>query len=418
MGKPTGSSSSSPSQWQKLNDEFAGDPRLAIDPLFALPKELLTAIEAHCPGLLPPSDFRFERRLRELSATGFYRQQTVFSDVLDGHDWGTNEYELEAVGDWQQRVLADQDRDFREVLSTDAFTEALAAQRYAIRHSIESRVRERLLGYSGWLVTHPEYWREVILFQLAHYAVMPEYGECSPQFAVGAKFQGRRRNKNVERAKAELQALFDRWCLSGCCTFHVPEPTRAGMMVGDTIQSPGIRSDGITLFLPWPLLADRSFTVAELFEFHRKKTDLRHLDEWFGKSSKLSYIRYGRMLQLYVYLHLALKQRYRDRLRGSMDDVEVAFAAFWEPTEKSKSALSKGAESVRKLRQALNRRRKACQGVEDQLTGEPSLSESRDGRDKQDRATLVQILKDRLVEVQRLENGDGRKSSASNRRDK
>lgn len=418
MGKKNAIPSPPRSQWEKLNDEFPGDPRLEIDPLFALPQELLTAIEIHCPEILPLSDFRFERRLRELSATGFYRHQTVFSDVLDGYHWNTDEFQLEAVSDSPERVLVDQDTAFREVLSTDAFTEALAAQRQAIRQSIESRVRERLLGYSGWLVTHPEYWREVIRFQLAHYAVMQEYGECSPQFAVGAKFQGRRRNKNVEWAKAALQALFDRWCLSGCCTFHIPEPTRAGMMVGDTIQSPGIRSDGITLFLPWPLLADRSFTVTELFEFHRKKTDLHHLDEWFGKSSKLSYIRYSRMLQLYVYLHLALKQRYRDRLRGSMDDLDVAFAAFWEPTEKSKSALSKGAESVRKLRQALNRRRKACQHVRDQLTGEPSVCESRDGRNKQDRATLIQILEDRLAEVQRLENSDGRKSSASNRRDK
>lgn len=397
---------SQPTQWEKLANEFPGDPRLEHAVLYALPGELIDALETHASKLFAADELKFERRLRHLSATGFYRKKPIFSDVLDGHHLrlggATIEFSLEAIADLPSRCERWLDAEFRENVSTDRRTKAAADRRGEIRESLTDRSRARLMGYAGWLVTNPDYWRDVYTWQIAYHDVFQRFGECSSRLTGNNSARsGKRRDIEFGAAGGALSQLLEKWCLTACTTFRIPEPIEPGMMVGDTIPSPGIRQDGITLFLPWPLLADRSFTIRELFDYHQAKNNLRHLDEWMIDSNELSYRRYGRMLQMYVYRHCALEQRYEKLRKKGGEALDLAFAAFWMPKRKAGTSIDTEVESIRKLRRLLKRRREACEVAADERDEELRSGASLSPEEKKRVADFEKTFNRRLDDFQR-----------------
>jgi hypothetical protein len=162
-------------------------------------------------------------------------------------------------------------------------------------------------------------------------------------------------------AIAWIQMLQSRWGLASFTTFAIPAPLRPGIWTGDRFDPGTIVPDGLSLFLPWPMLVDGWITVQRLIELHRTKTDSNHLAEWLEDSNALGVRRCARMLELFVYSELALSSRYAEAMRGQSAPLNRAFAAYFEGVARRRVDDDRGVESVRKLRQILHRRLKACE---------------------------------------------------------
>lgn len=114
--------------WRNVRREFRGDHRLSAEVIYALPKRLLEELQRFAPGLLSPQDLQFERRLRELGATGFWRHRPFLSEVIDGHFFselfsldgsGSEEAEFlaESVSNWKERLDQIQTKSFRNIVA-------------------------------------------------------------------------------------------------------------------------------------------------------------------------------------------------------------------------------------------------------------------------------------------------------------
>ena len=83
---------------------------------------------------------------------------------------------------------------------------------------------------------------------------------------------------------------------------------------------------------------------------------------------KWGYSRLAVMLEIYVYLIRGLYCRYPTQLIGKKAQVDKAFASFYYSNEKPEVVFSARDESIRKIRQELERRLKgACDSIRQKL---------------------------------------------------
>lgn len=353
------------SQWKKLSAQFPKSPHLLSEVLYALPAKLVTCIETHAPKVFTKSDVRFERALRRLSATGFYRRQPMFSELLDSQLLGSKSIDLGAITDHDERLDRRTQNRLRDALSADRTQKAQHDRRERLRKRIDQDIELRLRGYAGWLATHPGYWADVCTVQFVCERVLARDGEYP---ALTDRFQepflpSPRSNPGRRDAIARIQMLLDRWGLDSFSTFAIPTPMRPGIWTGDRFNPGTIVPDGLSLFLPWPMLVDGWITLQKLIELHRTRTDLRHLEEWLNDSNSLGVKRCARMLEIYIYRELALSNRYAKQLRGQTEPLDRAFAAYFRKEAQPVSDIDKGLESVRKLRRILRNRLETCKAA-------------------------------------------------------
>ena len=121
-----------------------------------------------------------------------------------------------------------------------------------------------------------------------------------------------------------------------------------------------IEEAGLHIFVPNYLLRDRNLSIYEIAELQNGPTNIAHLDGWLEhRSAHWGYERYAQMLDLYVYLELAIRRRYGERLKGQIGRLDEAFTGFWLESKDGIQVLARK-ESTAKTRQELQRRLKAC----------------------------------------------------------
>ena len=157
---------------------------------------------------------------------------------------------------------------------------------------------------------------------------------------------------------ADARNFLDRWCLARMDTWDLPIPVPPVQLTNDPVPTNDLHSTGVSLFIPWSLLADRDLKVEEILEYHRSRQDLSHLDGWTcsGRINSWGVERHAKLLTVFVYLELAIKQRYPNRLRGNLRKLDAAFRVFWGPPPADDEALIAGTETARKIREELKRR--------------------------------------------------------------
>jgi hypothetical protein len=147
-------------------------------------------------------------------------------------------------------------------------------------------------------------------------------------------------------AKAYV-TLYRRWGLSTLTTWDLPLPLEVERRDASsrlTVNTPG---PGLTLFVPWYALRDRQLDLHAMAGQALQSPDLSHLTEWFKVKARgddrLGYIRLGYQYRIYRNLVLALRPRYKTRLRKQMETIDKAFASF----------VKRDVETIRKVRQDL-----------------------------------------------------------------
>ncbi len=350
-------------QWQKLAGEFPDDPRLKSGTLYALPHRLIDAVRRYAPKVLTANDAKFEHRLRSLSATGFLNRETLFSDLLDGHQLHSGEFEEAAVADRRERVTIGNFEDVRDTLASDRLDAVVLQRRNDAVSAMRLRIQLRLKGYVGWLVTHPAYVVDACQFSTRHGSLLTRAATMPTRHRL--RVLPPSGPAALRQLDMDAMTLMNKWALDGLTDTILPIPCQPGFLVRDKIPQNGIASTGVSLHVPWPLLADQNFTLREIVSYHSLRVNLQHLDEWMKGERNWSFNRYARLLDLYVYRELALSQRYSAQMNGHVEAVNRAFGGFWL-ADRGAAAIDdaqvdKSVDGVRQIRTKLLKRLTACQ---------------------------------------------------------
>lgn len=348
-------------QWAQFQREFRGDPRLELPELYSMPKRLIDVLAHYVPAVITAEDVRFETRLRDVAATGFCHREPMFSTLLDEIHLN-REFSADAIRDSASSLRMPWDDQFRDLMATDHFGPMLNERRESFMSREREAIRQRLLGYAGWLVTHPAYQEDLLRFRVQHAPFLQRPQEMPKRDRLNAgPLPPENPPDNQSDFRFQSLVLLDRWALAGWTTLRLPEPRTPGLFVGDRVPANGISPVGVSMFLPWPLLSDHHFQFEDLIQFYRSRVDLSHLQEWLTGVPNWSYERFGKLFEMYLYRQLALETRYAQRLDRQAERLDRAFAAYWEPAESSPHLIDRKIDSVRLIRRKLTRRLRACE---------------------------------------------------------
>lgn len=337
-------------EWHQLSKQFPGRLSDADETVYSLTEPLIRAIECECPGLLARNDLEFELALRRVAGDGFSRGVKFVFPLLA--DYGGS-----ALPPRRPGLPTEEDLLASEGLNATQIARALAS-----RARFSAALHERQAGYAGWLATNAEFRDEVAQIQASLAEAIVEWGGIPrlPVEVLGRMFFSPQREYLGQHG--QLMQWYGRWNIEQLATWELPLPTTSGLQ-DVTIYSPdAVASGGLMLFVPWYLLRDKSLTIADVGAARHVAERHPQLAEWFRRGPQsLAYDRYAQMLVLYVYLELALRRRYGERLMGWSDSLDRAFARLLlaksgSPLTVPLNKVESRVQSVRKLRQKMQQR--------------------------------------------------------------
>lgn len=348
------------SLWTQFATEFPGDSRLTAEYLYALPAALLQKLREIAPNLLTAEDVRFEERLRHFAGTGFWNQRPFFSRILDDDllaDTPVEDTDVGAIARCRQ-LQRERERVFAiETFTTEQIAPGVQSARENRVRSFDVRIHNVLKGYVAWLISEPRYVQQLSLLKslcakIHHPARLPGHDQAAH----------RRRAVNgrlLHRDLIDIE-IFRSWSLDRIVTWHLPEPVYPVFRPGENFPGHGLAAPGFAVFVPWPMLADRTLTLSEVALYHRQRVDFTHLNDWIQGLRNWGTRRFARMLDLYVYRMLAIEARYGDRLGGQAQGLDQAFAAYWQPTADAQQ-IDRAAEGAKKILTKLRARLRAAE---------------------------------------------------------
>lgn len=330
--------------WQQMVASFRGHPALDADTVYALPEMLVESIKAEVPSFFSDEDVRFETELERLSGSGFFlRRPFTFGPLLP------------AVSNLDDLRTDELQRDAKEIFGEGSDFHAYCRAQLAWKQKLQ----KRQAGYIGWLITEPEFVRSRDAFcdhwceeiqQIGFPGFPLSYlGERPPSVPVDKR-----------QFHEHTMAFYRKWGLETFATRELAVPLNPVLITAPLYDLESIRGAGMMTFIPWYLLRHQDFDMNELFAQQRALDPIPQLQEWLNHSPKnWGHERFALILQLYVFVDLALSRRYSDRLTGSTALLDRAVARFRIGTDVSLSRIEAAVETVRKARQQLRKRIRA-----------------------------------------------------------
>ena len=316
--------------WKLFVEEFKDEhPELIESAIYALPQRLIDTIQDRIPGFFSEQEATFERNLARLGGAGFFMGEPFYHPLLATRELDPREIEsLKTTTEAWKRTV----HEIEEMLDSGMREEGRNAEQIKRIHDEKKRyqahLQERQSSYLGWLITNPCFQSE----RDAFFDALRKRGLGGPRLPdIPISFFG-----EAPSIQPEYRALYDdmlrffcRWCIRSFSTWDLPIPIAPQMTAPTLHYLPSVDEAGMLLFDPWYLLRDRDFNLYELLEHELLSKDRSHLEPWLrAKSTKWGHTRYARMFQLYVYLELALKKRYPDRIRGNTECLDLALSDF------------------------------------------------------------------------------------------
>ncbi|SFH92462.1 hypothetical protein [Planctomicrobium piriforme] len=346
-------------RFERFRQRFDGHQSLQSEAVYSLPSAFLKELKAAAPNFFSKAELNFESSLSQLSATGIFHGQP-FSYSLLRHRHPAIVTELTARN---QKVGAELNALIDDIRRDDGISEGRLEQFSKQEKELQMKLSRRARGYVGWLVTNPDF---RIGCEVLRRTWPPKENSSShfpeiPRSAFGVRLK-LDDDSNKERY-ADFMKFYGSWILQRMETWDLPLPLDPGLGRPTLDQPSPYGSDtGIWMFIPWYLLIDKDLKVNDLT---RRQASLWNspAKKWLDQSArrKFGVDRYARILEIYVYVELALRARYGAELRGNAGNVDLAFARFWNATETSgERGLTVDPEPQRKLREKMDRDLRSC----------------------------------------------------------
>jgi hypothetical protein len=344
--------------WDRFRARHQNNPALEDHTLYAIPEGLLKAIEKEAPALLAPREKRFERDLARYGGVGFHKGQPIHFGLLpEMKRTALSTDELKRL-----RRLKKSDRELQRIFNKQmrllGRSEAQVQAYHRRREQFRNRVIERQRGYVGWLLTHPDFRTERDAFFARWKTVLRRASENDGQPLSLGQRPDTLPPKRTRHFWADAVKFLWKWGLEAMATPELPLPIDPGLERPNFGHPSDLRAAGTVLFIPWYLVVDKDMRLEELIENNRLDTPLLHLKDWLPASEGRGwgFERYGVMLQLYIWITLALARRYPDRMAGQVIRVDRAFVRFELGENGSDKAIALRMDSIRRTRAELNRR--------------------------------------------------------------
>lgn len=345
-------------RWKELADAHPHRQELNASAIYALPPPLIKAIRKELPDFFDEDDMRFEQDLVRLGGGGFFHRRPIVYPLLpdpklsetEASRWQELSERTERSGrEIEQMLLREKEADGWSVTQIDSYAQD--------ERAFNERLEERQWGYIGWLVTDARFRRTRDQLRTRWATTIENRGRFPeiPRSWLGE------RPPAVPESERELyddfHSFYRNWGLDRLVTWELPIPMTAGLNQSSLYFSPSVTDAGCMMFVPWYLFRDRDLKLREVAEHQREFHAPKHLQDWLsGKPQKWGFDRFAKMLQLYMYLELALKSRYSERLRGCTEPLQYALGGFLYQEERTSSTGFTGFENVKKIRQEMNRR--------------------------------------------------------------
>lgn len=331
--------------WQPLYREFcarhAQSPHLKLEPLYALPEELLRHILEQIPNWLAVDEWRFEQDLQQL-CDGYGVIAVNYGEPI-GHP---NLVSLPMPHITEQ--------EFRELGWDQYATQQGMVNSLRLGSERLDPILKRQEAYLGWLLTNPQFRTERdglrTRWETAIAAIkrFPAPGDLRlPQENADAPISQPCDGQDVtEKLRCDFQGLYDRWQLFQLHTWDLP--SALGVNLGGLAElaplmhlqkQPAVQAPS---FLRLPTTVSAQTILAE----SQGKQLPENLQDWRliledRHPSKLNYLSFQRIFRLHFYRDVVLARRYSDRFHGQIAKLDSVFAAYF-------GGLS--TDSVRRLR--------------------------------------------------------------------
>jgi len=365
--------------WGELVERF-GDRISNDDAIYSLPMKLIRALRTHAPQILKAKDATFERALRKTAGTGFRRRQPFACPIVEAKQ--NAEVAAKLFGDPRQEII----RQARLSMHASASFSGPAAAMFpevnqsipiatgevegmrSIQRQVEEDALSHQYGYAGWLLTNHEFHLDRCHLQAVWNgrsylaSACPTRARAESLMAIGERdFPG---NGAELHALSDIRAgtlnFFNKWGLDGMWTWDLPILSAPKQLMCETIPAADPNSPGITLFIPWSLLASRELNLTKIIQYHQCRQNLSHLNGWLfdthKKNEDWGVLKCGHLLPLYVYIQLALRRRYADRLDGQIKLLDPVFAEYFSTTTPQNNGRPWSAGSIRKIRERMEKR--------------------------------------------------------------
>jgi hypothetical protein len=349
--------------WTKFIEIHGKHPASQSPVLYALPNDLVDAINQEMPDFFSIDDAKFEQDLATLSGGGFFLHRPFTYIAIPGRE--VLREERKVVADLASRHEASA-RRIREMLVDEmrsvGYSNEQIAEWEQAKIAEKEKVAERQQGYAGWLITNPGFWEEREAFRASWLSTIEELGAFPPLPVSLMREHPEPPPEKYKLFYAEYCYFCRRWGLEGFVTWDLPVPMQPQLSGPCLYYLPAIQDAGVLAFIPWYLLRDREIELHTLAERVRMAMGPEHLRAWLDRADKdLGHARFGKMLLVYIYVELGLKSRYAGRLKGSVESLDRALAHYFTAEPKDPAAADREAETVRKIRQELSRRLKDCE---------------------------------------------------------
>lgn len=349
-------------EWTNFTSKHQGHPFLDIDPLLAIPVEVLLEIEAKLPRLITGKDLEFETDLARADRAGFAFKRPI--NTPEGSDLSGHE----RLG-----------REIRE-LWIEAVSERmpLSNAQYLLDEltTMDSSIPQLQLAYVGWLILNPQYRLEIARLKDAWHVQVAAMKRvpCHDDIPVWRLSESVRVARAYDSGNAEpfpvtdeqestlaqvrrfvaadgelflqeLTAFYLRWELWGLRHWWLPIPALPKIP-----ELEGSRSTtAASVTIPWYLTRDPERIPGCAARIEREFSAPQHLSGWLRMNAKsgsgIGVVQYARVEQLHRILTLTLAARYgtsRYYVRSKLDNVLGDY-------------LNCGADQIKKLRLMLGR---------------------------------------------------------------
>ena len=297
---------------------FADLPLAGVDPLYALPAELIDAIDGWPRKWLTPDEVHFERELAAVvagrRAVGIAEDTFVSDSVLAGAD----------AGPAAAKALA------RELEPSAGGPSAAAAGARRLIPQFQKRQ-----SYLGWLLTDPRFVRERDALRAAR-------APLGLRVSFLAAF--------FHPSDADLRQFMDRWQLSGMSSWELPIPQGANLSGAAWPAAVATKEGTVHVSIPVTQSLGSDDPIREDIEQLRRRTRPPHLKSWLDvlerRGGNKGPGHYAGMLRVHFYLNLALRGRYGGRMQGNLAKLDAALGGV----------LGLSVERIRQLRLDADRR--------------------------------------------------------------
>jgi hypothetical protein len=243
------------------------------------------------------------------------------------------------------------DDEMKRIGQSDARIELLREQTEAIRR----RSRACARGYLGWLVTDRGYREEFQQLSSAWPERIWRAGFPVIPMSIRRPFTAPVPEQDWEFVAA-ARFFLQRWSLETLVTPDLPLPLLPQLSAPAAYDPEWVGESGVSVYVPNYLFRERSISLLEIAELEQSFGHLTHLDGWLQERRKnWGALRFGHILDMFVYLELALKARYSERLTGVAESIDLAFASFWQRVS-VRALKGSSSDSARGIRGELRRR--------------------------------------------------------------